>query len=188
MRISLIAMGGRCLILACTFGADSLGAQTGSGSDVSGPMATSLAGGALSPLAPGNERRTRASADSAITRAVRDLRTENGMVMPATGRAMSPALSMMYARLLTSATDADMALVEAALGPADTPEHVHNVARTYSQIGGTGDRRIFIASAIRTFNAMVANASVNFLESPPEAFLVLHAILQKLAPYAGRLR
>ena len=188
--MSLITMDGqlRCLIVAVALGARSLGAQTGSGSDVSGPMGTSLAGRALSPRAHGNEERTWASADSAIRRTVSALRVGSGIVMPATGRVMSPEISMVFARLLTSATDADMRLLEAALAPADTPAHVRNVTRAFSQIGGTGDRHRRIASAVRTFNAMVASASSDFLKNPPAAFLALHAILNDLAPSAGSVR
>lgn len=170
-------------------------AQTGNGSDVSGPTTTSssIAGGTFAP-SPGT---VAANASPAVSAAVQTAgaavtsqlgagtltaTTPSGQVV-----AIPAAVQAAVAAILTGAASptqvAQMVDALSAAGSA-APQLVEALAGLLQGDGGTGQ----LAAAVGIYNQMVANAPPGFLANPPAAFSAVQSVLSTLVVAAGAAR
>lgn len=194
------------VVVAISLPAASLGAQTGSGSDVTGPVGGSLSGGAFVPLpsgtgggtggGPGGGTRSStgrgagvggtqtfsASVIAAVNVALSNMSSVSGSIAsPITNSNVT--LPAAVFDLVHGQSPQAVAAVGAALGSAGLPLAESNAAvRSMANVLSAGmGNPAAIVTAAHAFNALVAAMTPSQLANPPAAFLAMHAILSPLA-------
>jgi hypothetical protein len=186
-------------IAAITLSAATAFAQTGNGSDVSGPAGLALGGGAFVPLpAAGGGTTTGGGASPLSPATINAISTAASAVLAAlsTGNVTSPitnspigvaAAASVYA-LVTSGSPTSVAAVGAALTNAGLPAAQANAAvqAMAGLLAGGPVNPVSIISASVAFNALVAAMTPAQLANPPAEFLAMHAALAPLAAALSR--
>lgn len=181
-------------VAAISLSAASALAQTGSGSDVTGPVGGSLSGGAFVPLpsgpgggtgSGGGVGGTQTFSTSVITSLNLALSNMSGV----SGSIASPitnsnvTLPKAVFDLVHGQTPQAVATVGAALDSAGLPRAESNAAvRAMAGVlsAGVGNPAAIVTAA-NAFNALVAAMTPAQLTNPPAEFLAMHAILSPLA-------
>ena len=181
-------------VAAISMSAASALAQTGSGSDVTGPVGGSLSGGAFVPLPSGpgggtgrggGVGGTQTFSTSVITSVNSALNNMSGVSGSITSPITNSNVTLPAAvfDLVHGQTPQAVATVGAALGSAGLPSAQSNAAvRAMANVLSAGrGNPAAIVTAANAFNALVAAMTPAQLASPPAEFLAMHAILSRLA-------
>ena len=182
-RILALAIGLACLERSAF-------AQSGNGSDVSGPPVFSLAGGAYAPLPLTGGSRTAAS--EAVYARVKRTGTEfasgNPQRSPVTGQLIAAEAVQAVGELIATASPAAEARVARALqAEGASPDAVAFLTQALGELAKVSQDATPTAliAASQRFDALVKGASAAFVRSPPAMFLAIHAAL---VPMVNSLR
>jgi len=173
--------------IASAFMATATYAQTGNGSDISGPAA-----GALVTFAPlnvpaaggtgGGSGAPNPGASSAVTGAGAVLSGNTPVISPATNQPIPLAAAQSVGAVITSGSPADVAATSAALqsagGLAGATATLTNALAALAGATPSSAPGLIIAAA-QAFNAFVASAPASFFAGGtlPAQFLAIHAAL-----------
>jgi hypothetical protein len=200
MKYSFLAFS---VSLSVTFGAATAAAQKGNASDVTGPPAITIAGGAFTPLPVPNSKggsgtggTSGASGGAALHGVVASIGATfsagTAVISPATGQAIAPAAVETVGALIVSGSMASANSVGSSLqrGGA-TPLSVGTLMEAMIALSNASPSSVpgAIANAGKAFNALVASAPAGFFRSngggPPATFLAIHAALTPMLAAIG---
>jgi len=174
---------------ALALGSSAAYAQSGNGSDVSGPAQVPVT---FAPLGTPNAGSGFAGPSPSTPGAVSSVQASFGsgapVTSPATGQPIAPSAVQAVSQLINSGSPASLASVAAALNGAGAPsgavaELTQAIAMLSAAKGESTPAAVL--SAAKAFNALVASASASFLKNPPPAFLAIHAALVPMAASIG---
>jgi len=185
-------------VAAITLTAATAIAQTGNGSDVTGPTGSTLGGGAFVPLPTAGGTNTGGSGGTgtpaplpaSVVTAVNNAATSVGNALssgsinsPLTNAPIGGAAASSVASLASSGSPTSVATVGAALTSAGLPAAQANAAvqAMAGLLSGGTVTPMAIISASVAFNALVSAMTPAQLANPPAEFLAMHAALQPLA-------
>ncbi|HLA90391.1 MAG TPA: hypothetical protein VJL28_08185 [Gemmatimonadaceae bacterium] len=193
MRTHSLVIGGAVAIALATSPAY---AQSGNGSDVTGPTGGSLAGGTFAPLpVPTGAGGGRVSippspmAGPTVTSTAQSFSSGATQTSPATGQPIPVGAVTAIGALITSGSPATVAQVGAALQSSGAPgAEVAALTQALAALANVSPSAApgAIITAALAFNALVANAPASFLQNPPAQFLAIHAALVPMANSIGR--
>lgn len=168
-------------------------AQSGNGSDISGPTQVPVT---FAPLGVnnnnGNNNAPGVGASLSTPGAVAGVQTAftsgAAVTSPATGQPIAPAAVRAVGALITSGSPTSVANIAAALTAAGAPSGaVSALTQALALLSGTNAETApgAVLAAVKSFNALVASASADFLRNPPAEFLAIHAALMPMAASIG---
>jgi hypothetical protein len=177
---------------AITVSASALYAQSGNGSDVSGPPGGGVAGGTWVPFGGGgiaNRGRgggggrvgnANPNAAPAIANVAASFSNGSPQTSPATGQTIPPAAVAQIGALISGGSPASVAQVSTALqaggaAPAQTAALVQALAALANVSAASAPQAI--VNAAQAFNALVRSLSASFLANPPADFIAIQAAL-----------
>jgi hypothetical protein len=170
--------------VAVTASSSTLLAQSGNGSDVTGPPSFSLAGGAFTPLPSGRRRDMPDVGTSAVLDRMRRIGTEFAtgapQRSPATGQLIPAEAVQAVGELITTGSPAAEARIARTLqADGASPEDVAFLTQALGELSRASPASApsALIAASQHFDALVRSAPVGFMRSPPATFLAIHAAL-----------
>lgn len=191
--------------LGVMLGAAVAAAQSGNGSDVTGPPGITIAGGAFTPLPVGNTTSRSgvggasssaargAAGNSAVSAVGATFSSGAAVTSPATGQTIAPAAVQTVGALITTGSPASVASVGASLQSSGaTAPSVGALMQAMAALANVSpsSAAAAIITAAKAFNALIAGASPGFFTSdhggPPADFLAIQAALKPMVAAIGR--
>lgn len=175
---------------ALVLGSGTVFAQSGNGSDVSGPSQVTVTFAPLGiPNATGGSNiGPSPSTFGAVGNVRSNFNSGSPVISPATGQPITPAAVHSVGDLISNGAPASLANVSAALNAAGAPSGAVATLTQALAALATADHddmpRAVLAS-VKAFNALVASSPAAFLRNPPAAFLAIHAALVPMAASVG---